>query len=302
MGQLEDIQVFIRVVEAGSITKAAEQLNVAKSAVSKRLNDLETRLATKLLQRTTRQSNLTESGRLYYEKMKLIAEEVEEVNQSLNHQEQSLSGTLKISTPLTFGLNHLTQSIDLFLKQHPNLTMHIDYSDQTVNLVEDGYDLAFRIGTLKDSTLQARKITPITHKLCASPEYLAQSGQPRTIEELKQHRFLRYSNIVSMGIQLTDPQKKQHQINPITQLTANNGEALKQMAIAGHGIIFSPTFIVWEAIAKGELQVIMEDHQLPTTHAYAVYPTTRFLPRKVRVFIDFLVQRFGENPYWDDKP
>lgn len=299
MGQLEDIQVFIRIVEAGSITKAAEQMDIAKSAISKRLNDLESRLATKLIQRTTRQSKLTEAGRAYYEKVKLLLEEMEEVNQSITQQEHTLSGTLKIAAPLTFGLGHLTQSIDLFLKEHPNLNIQINYSDQTSNLVEDGFDLAIRIGELKDSSLQARKITPITHKICASPAYLKTMGEPDSVEALNEHRFLRYSNMQTSSVRLIDKRHKAHQLNLNSQFIANNGEALKQMAIAGHGIIFSPTFIVWEALAKGDLVVIMEDYSLPTTHAYAVYPATRFLPRKVRVFIDFLVERFGERPYWD---
>ncbi|TBR37824.1 LysR family transcriptional regulator [Marinomonas agarivorans] len=299
MGQLEDAKVFIRIVEAGSITKASEQLGIAKSAVSKKLNDLETRLAAKLIHRTTRQSHLTEVGSAYYEKMKIVIDEVTEIDQTISQQEQLLSGPLKISTPLTFGLSHLTQSIDLFLQEHPNLTMHIDYSDQMVNLVEDGVDLAIRIGVLKDSSLQARKITPITHKLCASPDYLAQAGEPTTIAALKKHRFLLYSNALLHGIPLVDKNQQSHQVYPNAQLMANNGDALRQMAIAGHGVIFSPTFIVWEAIAKGELKVIMEDYTLPVIHAYAVYPKTRFLPKKVRVLIDFLVQRFGEHPYWD---
>lgn len=300
MGQLEEMQIFIRIVESGGIGKAAEQLNLAKSAVSRRLADLESRLACKLIQRTTRTSSLTEAGKVYYERALKVVESVEEMNSAIHRDEQQLSGTLRVAVPLSFGLAHLTSAFDAFAKMHPNLVLKIDFSDREVDMVEEGFDLAFRIGELKDASIQARKIVPIRFVLCASPDYLQQCGEPQTPEDLKSHKVLNYTGDRNGVWHLTDSDGYAHPVQASGQIHANNGDFLRQMAVSGHGVIFSPTFIVWQSLRQGELVPVLKEYQLPFIHAYAVYPQNRYLSHKARVFIDFLVAHFGNQAYWDE--
>jgi len=287
MGQLENMQVFVRIVESGSITKAAEQLNLAKSAVSKRLGDLEARLGSKLINRTTRTSSLTDAGNQYYQRVKVLIGEVDSLHGDMACKTQVLAGPLRLAAPLSFGISHLTPAIDVFMRQHPDLDIDIDFSDRKIDIVEGGYDLALRIGTLQDSGLQARKITPIKHVICASPSYLKRQGTPTTPKELATHKIVKYGNWPLAGMPLLDSAGQQHLVN------------MDQIALSGHGVVMLPTFIVWDALAKGDLVPILENYSLVTMHAYAVYPSTGYLPRKVRSLIDFLVERFGDKPYWD---
>ena len=299
MGQLEDMNVFIHVVDAGGISRAADQMNLAKSAVSRRLVELETRLGVRLLNRTTRTSSLTEAGRSYYERAIKIVNDVAELNALTEDANIALEGTINLAAPLSFGLCHLSSAINAFIKQHPKLTININFSDRQVDLVEEGLDLAFRIAALKDSNLIARKLSPIKLVLCASPDYLEKRGTPKTPHDLKLHQLLHYNLSSSSTWKLTDKQGKQHSINVSAHIIANNGDFLKDMAIAGHGIVMAPTFIAWKAIASGELVPILSDYEPPRLNAYAVYPQTRYLSQRTRVLIDFLAERFGDNPYWD---
>lgn len=300
MGQLEDMQVFIRVVDAGSISKAAEQLGIAKSAVSRRLVDLESRLGVRLINRTTRISSLTEAGKGFYQRSRKIIDDVAELNIITNESNSALEGTINLAAPLSFGLAHLAPAIDDFIKLHPKLSININFSDQHINLIEEGIDLAVRIADLKDSSLIARKISTIKTLICASPAYLKKHNTPKTADDLKQHALLYYSLSSSSTWQLKDTQDEQYSINVKAKITANNGEFLKDMAIAGHGIVMIPTFILWQAIAKGELLPILSQYTTPSLNAYAVYPQTRYLSQRTRMLIDFLVARFGETPYWDE--
>ena len=299
MGQLEDMNMFIRVVDAGGISRAAEQLGLAKSAVSRRLVDLESRLGVRLINRTTRTSSLTEIGRTYYERAIKVVDDVSELNAITADSSTSLQGTINIAAPLSFGLSHLSSAIDSFVKQHPELTINIDFSDRQVDLVEEGLDLAFRIAELKDSSLIARKISPIKIILCASPDYLKEHGTPETPDDLKNHKLLHYNISGTSTWKLSDEKGKQYSINVTAKIIANNGNFLRDMAIAGHGIVSSPTFISWKAIATGDLVTVLSDYKLPQLNAYAVYPQTRYLSQRTRMLIDFLVERFGDNPYWD---
>ncbi len=298
MGQLEDMALFVRIIEAGGIGKAAEQLNIAKSAVSKRLSDLEAKLGTQLLSRTTRKSTLTDAGTTYYQRSLTIIDDVDEMNAQTLGSKTSLSGTLKMTMPLSFGLLHLTPVINEFTKKHPDLNLQIDFVDRHIDLIEEGYELAIRIADLKDSSLQAKRLMPIHHILCASPDYLEKAGIPKNITELAKHNFLQYgsNNVITVG----DPQGKAHKLQLNSKIAANNGDFLKDMAINGHGIGFAPTFIVHQAITSGQLIPIMAEYKLPLLHAYAVYPQTRFLSQRCRVLIDFIANYFGEQPYWDE--
>jgi DNA-binding transcriptional LysR family regulator len=299
VGQLEDMAIFIRIVEAGGISRAAEQLGMAKSAVSRRLVELETRLGVRLLNRTTRTSSLTEVGQSYFQRAIKVVDDVAELNALTTDANTSLEGTINLAAPLSFGLSHLAPAIDEFIKRHPELTINIDFSDRHVDLIENGLDLAFRITDLKDSSLIARKISPIKIILCASPEYLHNYGTPTTPDDLKTHHLLHYNISETNTWKLTDNNGRQYSVSLSAKIKANNGDFLTDMAIAGHGIVSSPTFISWKAIASGKLIPILTDYSLPQPNAYAVYPQTRYLSRRTRTLIDFLVERFGDTPYWD---
>lgn len=300
MGQLEDMAMFVRIVEAGSITKAAEQLNIAKSAVSRRLKELETRLGSQLISRTTRQSNLTQAGEQYYQRVSNILNEVDALNEASSGAPTRIEGTLKMTAPLSFGLLHLKDVIDEYANQHPNLNFELDFSDRHTDLVEEGFELAIRIGEMQDSSYQAKRLSLIRHTLCASPEYLDKMGTPKTVEDLADHKFLQYSLSKSNAIELTDEQGKKHQVEVNSKIKINNGDFMREMAVKGHGITFLPTFITYQTVARGELVPILQQYQLPILAAYAVYPKNRFLSQRCRYFIDFIAERFGDNPYWDE--
>jgi DNA-binding transcriptional LysR family regulator len=299
MGQLEEMRNFVRVVEAGSISKAAEQLGLAKSGVSRRLVELETRLGMRLLNRTTRRSSLTEAGRAFFEGSVKLIGDVEELNARTADSDASLEGTLRMAAPLSFGLCHLSPAIDVFMREHPELNFHIDFSDRRIDLVEQGVDLAIRIADLEDSSLRARRICPIRMLLCASPAYLDQHGMPQEPAQLKHHQLLQYDVGGGPLLRLNDSNGKEQVIHTRPRMVANNGDFLRDLAISGHGIILTPSFIAWQAIAAGDLVPVLENYRPPQHSAYAVYPSTRYLSQRVRSFIDFLVERFGENPYWD---
>ena len=301
MGQLEDIQAFVRVVEAGGIGNAAEQMGIAKSAVSRRLAELEARLGVTLINRTTRKQKLTETGEYYYNRSVQISNDLTELNNITADPECALHGTLRISAPLSFGLSHLTPALDSFIKEHPHLSLDLDFNDHQTDLIGGGFDLAFRIGDLEDSTLKARLICPIRFVVCASPQYLAEHGTPKHPDDLKQHNVLRYSLYGSNTWTFLDKDQQKHSVTTTARITANNGDFLSDMAVANHGIIISPTFISWRAVSLGELVPILEDYTFQPVNAYAVYPQSRHLSRRTRLLIDFLVERFGNNPYWDQK-
>ncbi|MGC9403353.1 LysR family transcriptional regulator [Vibrio genomosp. F10] len=304
MGQLESIRIFIKVVETGSITKASEQLGLAKSAISKRLSELEQQLGTRLINRTTRKSSLTEAGLIYFQKSKLIAEEIDVLNGQISSDRKDLVGTLKLAVPLSFGVEHLVPALDEFSKQHKDLKLDIDFSDRKVDLIGDGFDLAVRIGELTDSTLRAKAITPIRHLLCASPAYLDEFGTPQTPDDLSEHQFLRYSQMAPSGLSLLGEKKSGSKREKVTVSlniahNANNGEFLKSMAVSGHGITYLPQFIIWKELKSGALKQILASYTPAPFNAYVVFPEARYLPQKSRVFIDFLSDYFGETPYWE---
>ncbi|MEM9102776.1 MAG: LysR family transcriptional regulator [Pseudomonadota bacterium] len=300
MGQLEDMQMFVRIVEAGGISKTAEHLNIAKSAVSRRLTDLEKRLDTQLLRRTTRTSSLTEAGNQYYKRARNILDEVAELNEQTRGVKTHIEGTLKITTPLSFGLMHLSPLLDEFANQYPDVDFQINFTDSHIDLVEEGFEMAIRIGHLQNSSHQARRITEIKHMLCASESYLNKFGTPQSPKDLKHHSFLLYGLFSSHQLKLTDKTGKAYSVPITAKISANNGDFLKNMAVQGHGMTYLPTFITYKELANRQLIPILTEYQLPVMHAYAVYPKNRFLPQRCRFLIDFIVEKLGDSPYWDN--
>ncbi len=299
VGQLEDIGTFVRIVEAGTISQAAKQLGIAKSAVSRRLVELEGRLGVQLLHRTTRRSSLTEAGRSYYQSAAQILADVNELNAATSDNKAILKGALRIAAPLSFGIRHLSPIINDFSKIHPGINVYIDFTDRYVDLIEESVDVGIRIADLKDSSLIARKLTPISLVLCASPDYLHINGHPDHPSQLKSHKILHYANAPGFLWRFFDRQGRITNVKLLPVISANNGEYLCDAAIAGLGITAIPTFMAFDAIEDGKLECIMPDYTLPSLSAYAVYPQTRHLSKRVRTFIDYLVEQFKGKPRWD---
>ncbi len=299
MGQFEDMNLFVRIVESGSITATADQMNVAKSAVSRRLMELESRLGVQLINRTTRKSSLTEAGQVYYRHALNILANTEDLNNLVGQGSAELQGTLKISLPVSFGLLHLTPVINKFASLHPGLLIDLHFADRQINLIEEGFDMAVRIADLADSSLIAKRITTIRHTLAASPDYLLKHGVPKTPEDLRDHDILKYSSPTGLAHVLKDSLGNPHEIQGNIVTISNNGDFLKQSAVAGRGIYHTPTFICWQEFRTGTLVPILTEYEQTELGAYIVYPQTRFLSQRVRQFIDFVSDQFGPHPYWD---
>ena len=300
MDRFEDLQAFTAVVETGSFTAAAERLSTDKSAVSRRVSALESRLGAQLLRRTTRSLNLTDTGQAFYDRSVRILADLEEAESAVALEHGDLKGKLRVALPLSFGILHMCTPIDTFNQRHPGLRFDIDFSDRRVDLLQEGIDVAVRIGHLRDSTLIARKLFEGRTVVCASPDYLARKGHPESPEELAGHDCLVYSN-------LSDPEHwrwidgdgNEQTVRVPIRMSANNGDFLSTAAADGLGIVIQPTFIAHRHIKSGALIPILSDVEWPGTPAWAVYPPTRHLSHRVRTFIDFLVDYFSDIPYWD---
>lgn len=298
MNQIEDMQTFKRIVEAGSISLAAEQMDTVKSAVSKRLKELEKRLNVTLLQRTTRRQTLTEAGHRYYQHCLRLLDDIAEAEAQISAIEAELSGKLRISAPVSFGLMHLGPALQEFQLIHPLIEMSVDFNDRLVDLIADGFDLAIRISRLNDSTLIAKKLSYTRLLVTASPEYLAFHGSPVIPTDLTHnHSVLHYRNSSEIWQFMQDGSPVSLHLN--SKLSANNGHFLRDAAIAGHGIIVSPDFLCYEAIQSGQLQVILRDYMHDNELGiFAVYPQTRYLPRRTQILIAYLQNYFSRNAPW----
>jgi DNA-binding transcriptional LysR family regulator len=300
MDRFADMHMFVRIVETGSISAAAEHLAVAKSAVSRRLAELESRLGAQLLHRTTRRLSLTDSGRTFLERAQRILADLEEAEAAVSQAQTALKGRLRVALPLSFGLLHLTPLIEKFMTRHPDLEFDLDFNDRQIDLMQEGFDLAIRIANLPDSSLIARRLAPIRHLLSASPDYLKRHGTPACAEDLRQHVCLAYSNLANPGLwHYRAPDGSSGSVQMPVKLKANNGDFLCRAAQAGHGLILHPAFYLREALQSGQLVALLTDHVWPELNAYAVYPPTRHLSRRVRALVDFLAEELAGVPVWD---
>jgi DNA-binding transcriptional LysR family regulator len=300
MDRFSGMQVFVSVVEAGSITAAAERLGLGKSAVSRGLAELEAHLGVALIQRTTRRLNLTDSGRAYYARCVGILADVAEAESAVSQSHAALKGRLKVALPLSFGLLHLAPLIQAFMTQHPDIRFELDFNDRQMDLMQEGFELAVRIATLADSSLIARRLAPIRHVVAASPAYLARHGTPRSAAELTQHDCLAYSNLSDPGLwRYRDPGGQPGEVRVAMRLAASSGDFLLRAAVAGEGVVMLPTFYVHDALRAAQLVPLLTDHHWPELAAYAVYPPTRHLSTRARTFVDFLAERLAGEPYWD---
>lgn len=300
MVEFSAIPVFVAVVECGSFSRAGEKLGTSKSAVSKRITLLEQRLGVRLFHRNTRRLSLTEAGEQYFEyarKAHALACEGEDAVAELQSEPR---GVLRVSVPMTFGRLHLAPLIPGFLERYPHVQLDLSMDDQRVDLVEKGYDLAVRIGSLPDSSLVARRIAPCLSVICASPDYLARQGAPQTPEELSDHNCLFFSYFQGGAEWSFNSPVGMVRVQPRGNYRANNSEALRDALLAGLGICQMPTFIVGNDLAEKRLVPVLTDYPLPKHSIYAVFPERKHMPGKVRAFLDFLIDRLGgEQPFWD---
>jgi DNA-binding transcriptional LysR family regulator len=299
MDKLQSIRAFTKVVQNGSFAAAAREMRLSRSAVSKYVIDLEQDLGAQLLVRTTRTASPTENGLAYYDRCVEILAGIEEADLAVTQLQAEPRGILRVNAPMSFGTLHLGRAVADFMEKYPDLKIHLVLSDEQIDAVHEGFDLTLRIAALPSSSLIARKITPAVLAICASPDYLARRGTPKHPDELRQHDCLAYGHLVT-GNQwkLTGPDGD-HAIEIPWRLATNNGEVLRDAAVKGHGIVLLPTFIAGPDLQKGSLQTILSDYKAPEISVYAVYSQTRHLSVKVRLFVDFLVERFGRRPYWD---
>lgn len=299
MARFDELETFVAVVEAGSFAAAAQRLRLARSAVSRRIGELETRLGAQLFIRTTRRRSLTDAGRQLYERSVRLLADLEEAEQCVASGQTAVRGNIHLAAPLSFGLLHLGTALSTFLHRHPEVNLDLNLDDRRVNLVEEGFDLALRIGRLEDSSLVARRLAPIRIVACASPDYLSRMGEPAEPKDLLQHTGLFYGYVSDQqnwpypGIARTLGARV-----PM-RLRSNNGDVLLQAAIEGLGVAVLPTFLAYRALTDGRLRPILRDHPLPELALHAVYPTRRHLPGRVRSLVDFLAAQFGDAPYWD---
>ena len=300
MQDLGAMALFARVVEAGSFTGAAAQLGLSKSAVSKQVSRLEDRLGARLMNRTTRRLSLTEAGQAFYEGCQKVVAEAEAAAQAVTHLAAAPRGVLRVNAPMSFGVLHVAPALPALLEACPELSLDLTLNDRRVDLVEEGYDLAIRIGALGDSSLIARRLAPSHRVLCAAPTYLAKRGRPEAPEDLAAHECLVYSyQAAGQAWHLSGPAGEKR-VKIAGRLKVNNGDALLAAALTGLGIAFLPGFIAGDALRAGRLeQLLPEWRDAEETKVYAVYPAGRQVAPKVRAFIDFLAVRFGDPPYWD---
>ncbi|MDJ0701233.1 MAG: LysR family transcriptional regulator [Woeseiaceae bacterium] len=300
MDRFEDLQAFVAVVETGSFTAAAERLDAAKSAVSRRVAGLEQRLGVQLIRRTTRRLDITDSGHSFYEHSARILADLDEAESAVRQQHGRLHGVLRIALPLSFGIRHMHEPIANFSKRHPDVTFELDLNDRRIDLLEEGLDVALRIGRLRDSSLIARRLFDVRAVVCASPGYIARNGRPETPGDLVNHACMVYSNIADPDRWVCeDRDGNEISIRVPAFMRCNSGDLLIEAASRDLGIIVTPTFIAADAISSGEVEPLLTEYRWPETPAYAVYPPTRHLSYRVRAFIDYLADYFSGEPSWD---
>lgn len=295
------LQVFARVAALGSLSGAARSLGMSQTMATKHMAALEERLGVKVLHRTTRRITLTEAGRRYLESAERILAEVEEADAAAMAERVEVTGVLRVNAPVSFGVRALAPLLPAFAELNPSLVIDLGLNDRTIDLVEEGWDLAIRIGRIRDQSLVARRLAPCHLLLAASPEYLRTHGTPRTVADLSTHNCLGYTLSSTLGPRSWAFETDGSHAVPIQgNLRANNGDVLVAAALAGQGLVYEPTFLVGDAIRSGKLcRVILDRPLLELPGVYAVYAANRRPPAKVRAFIDFLVDRFGPTPPWD---
>jgi DNA-binding transcriptional LysR family regulator len=299
MDKLAALQAFVRVVDAGSFVRAAEQLGTSTTSVSRLVAELETALGSRLLQRTTRRSSLTAAGTEYFQRAQQILAALEEADAAAGLEASQPSGHLRVSAPVAFGTLHLAPLLCEFHARHPAVRLDIALSDRVVDLVEEGFDAAIRIAAHLGPTLVARRLCTVRMVACAAPSYLEHHGAPRAPGDLTRCACLVYTLSPNPDDWRFESADGALHVRVESALRSNHGELLRQAALAGHGITVLPTFMVGADLGAGRLAVVLPRFRIPALAAHAVYPTRRHLPAKVRAFVDLMAEKLSDPPPWD---
>lgn len=297
-GHLGDLELFARIVTAGSLSAAGRELGLSPPVVSKRIQRLEERLGARLFQRTTRKVTLTEAGQGFYERVVAILASIEEAESQLARKSSEARGLLRVSAPTSFGRMHIAPHIGGLLSANPDMVVDLELSDSFVDIVGEGFDVAVRIADLDDSSLVARRLAPVHRVLCATPDYLAASGTPQHIDDLARH--------ILLATHGQDPWRLEGPDGPVTlrirsPLRTNSNEVVREAVLASVGIALRSTWDVGPELRSGALKVVLPAFRAShRVGVFAVYPSRRFLPQKVRVFIDHLAALYGAVPPWDE--
>jgi DNA-binding transcriptional LysR family regulator len=292
MNLILSMSVFRRVAETENFSEVAREMNISQSTVSKHVAALETHLEIKLLNRSTRQLSLTDVGKQYYDSCVHIIDEIIETESILRNQQSLPTGTLRINTPVTFGELCIVPELWEFLANYPDLKIDLIMDDHYVDLVKNGVDMAIRVGPLSDSSLIARKIGDSPRVTVASPEYLADNAEPDTLQDLKMHNCIVYSLLTTRNEwHFIGPQGKEV-IRVDGRLNVNNPRSIRQAVLAGQGIAVTPIWLMRDYIKSGQVKVILNKYVPTPLDIHAVYPERRFVPVKVRYFIDFIREKF----------
>jgi DNA-binding transcriptional LysR family regulator len=299
MDRLQSMRAFVKVVEAGSFVGGADKLGISTTSASRLVAELEEHLGTRLLQRTTRKLHLTDAGRRYFDRAVQLLSDLEEAESEVGSATTTPRGRLRISVGQTFGVRQLSALFPRFQAMHPDVELEVFATDRRVDLIEEGFDLAVRMSLEIPPTYVARHLCVIRVVACASPAYLESHGTPRTPADLAAHNCL---TVTSGGFENRwrfDGPDGAITVQVQGNYRSDSGDLLRAAALAGQGIVYLPTFIVGEELARGELLPILREWQTPSIEARVVYPTRRFVSAKVRAFTEFLQHEFAGEPEWD---
>ena len=301
LDQVTGMRVFVRVAALGSLAAAGRELRLSQTTVTKHVDAIEARLGVRLLQRTTRRLTLTEAGRTYLDACGRILGEIAEAEAAASAGQAEPRGHLRMNVPVSFGARQVAPLLGDFARLHPKVEVELGLNDRVVDLVEEGWDLAIRIGVLNDSSLVSRRLAPCRTVVCASPAYVAAHGAPRTLADLSRHNCLGYMLSRRLGADRWSFGADGTATVAVSgSLRANNGDALRAAALAGLGLVYQPTFLVADDLRAGRLVALPLDREpAPVGHVHALFRPDRRLPLKSRAMIDYLAGRIGPDPPWD---
>lgn len=298
MDRALEMQVFCTVVDRGSFVGAAEPLEMSKAAISRYVSALEERLGTRLLHRTTRRLSLTDEGRQFYHQAKEVLAMLDEAEDAVSSAAPEPSGLLRVNAPVSFGILHLAPLWADFMRAYPKIELEISLNDRLVDLVEEGFDAAIRIARMENSSLVSRRLTGTRMRLCASPGYLQSHPPIRSLSDLADHGVVAYTNFASGSEWVFEGPMGMESVQTHSVVRCNNGDTCRSITLAGGGISLQPSFMVASDLRSGELIEILPEFRSVELGIYAVYPSRKHLPSKVRVLISFLVERFA-SPTWN---
>jgi DNA-binding transcriptional LysR family regulator len=299
MDTLLSLRIFLRIAEAGSLSAAADKLEISRAVVSKYLKELEERLGVRLVHRTTRRLSLTESGRAFYDRCVQPVGDIDEAMRCASDSTALPRGTLRINCAHAFGRRYVAPALGEYLARHPEVKVDLTLNDRVVDIVDEGFDLAVRIGRLDPSSLVARRLAATQLVACVSPAYLRRRGAPAEPSDLEGHDCLTYAYDPDPGAWELWRAEESVRVRVGGGARANDGETLLEIALAGHGIAMLPTFLAGEALASGRLVPVLPGWEGEQMGIYAVYPSRLHLSAKVRSFVDFLAERFAGLPTWE---